>query len=958
VVTQQEHVYVDDDGKVRLNRELEMASLPDPLTTVKVYPLQRTLLQQAASVQSKVQACPPDNDGQPRERSEAPQAFENEAQEFAAMHQLEERFLVAWAEDNADGVNAISAKARSCIDAAVARMRAEAPDVPPPGLRKWPEEAESFLWSPKIWEKVCKAAAGWAEPGPGVTETEAARGLLWLEASMLNDIIMSVDALCLSGRIVLGGAKRHKKSPPQVLFLRRDLQEQGMAERAYFQSMLISDCTAAFFEIEVHNLPTECDRDIGGLHALVQSTNAELNVTWKAEARRTREGPSTRPLEEQLLRIVRLRELALYALVLLVKQAQSLKLFDTSTLAWLHEVQQGCQMILHKSQLLCEAVSMQTVDASSEDVIRERLELDVKNVEDHLVQLEKVALQVQTKATRQDAAAFLTQCDTDLLRGHLLLHSLEQRLEASGACAAKTTIDLAVKFRLVLHQLMLRTVVVRGQLDLPCMDAADTALSRESVRPGRDIGVHFKRRAQVVEDASSELADPKVADKNAEELLRTETFRRKSTKTRQATQKRAKGKAPVAESRVTEKLTTECEVLLHTESVSPAAAPLPCGQSQPLAEQEPAQAEQLVQVSEACSAFLREGRRAYLHSVQRATGATCALDCNRREVVIRGATGAVAAAVAKIEELRAEWMELDASLWVVTRATRSSPEGHISLLVHEAGCHVQVDRENPRVRLAGTETQVQQAQLLLARMLEDCGEQCINTHLDCSKLQAIVGDCIGDSTAVQAQVRPFVKNGVASMVQLLGDARQVAAVAERLQQSLQQMSPVMTSDSKSTCTEAPGKLRSTSSSPSVSGVGEHISGSGMIRTPSTWSLASDAPPFEEELDTFAPPFHQSGQDTEMNAAGDRRSASDRVVGHATAMQLMQANPGARILIGPPDSQGSVAVQPSSAEVHSSLPAQLQAHAEPSSQDPYWLPAADDPNRIESMMKRLQALLYA
>eukprot|EP00971_Amphidinium_carterae_P279603 5550611-Amphidinium_carterae.1 len=36
-------------------------------------------------------------------------------------------------------------------------------------------------------------------------------------------------------------------------------------------------------------------------------------------------------------------------------------------------------------QLLCalpEAVSMQTVDASSEDVIRERLELDVKNVED------------------------------------------------------------------------------------------------------------------------------------------------------------------------------------------------------------------------------------------------------------------------------------------------------------------------------------------------------------------------------------------------------------------------------------------------------------------------------------------------------------------------------------------------------------------------------------------------
>eukprot|EP00971_Amphidinium_carterae_P169888 3366122-Amphidinium_carterae.1 len=88
---------------------------------------------------------------------------------------------------------------------------------------------------------------------------------------------------------------------------------------------------------------------------------------------------------------------------------------------------------------------------------------------------------------------------------------------------------------------------------------------------------------------------------------------------------------------------------------------------------------------------------------------------------------------------------------------------------------------------------------------------------------------------------------------------------------------------------------------------------------------------------------QRGQDTEMNAAGDRRSASDRVVGHATAMQLMQANPGARILIGPPDSQattsyivtacvaacdvqlnspcctqGSVAVQPSSAEAQSHI----------------------------------------
>jgi hypothetical protein len=335
----------------------DAACLPDHNATKRVFPLERLASrkteQQEAGLASLYEQLTLADDLPSSLAKQEPQPG-SDAEEYAALLILEERLLVAWVEDSADATTEISLEARSRIDAMVARLRILAPYEAPPGLKEWPAEP-IHQWSCRIWEKICRGASSlqvWTMPGPDATEDEVMRSLLWAEVSTLQEIVLSLDAIRFArqGRVSLGSTSHERLG--QVSHIGASVSDVVEAERTYYLALLNSSDLDELFSYEIEDLPSECDTDVGCLHAFIQTTNAELNSVWLQQRQQI-----LSKNEAVLWRIVRLRELALSALFLLLKQTQATKVIDGVILEWLQQVQQGSCKIVQKSKILCEAAS-------------------------------------------------------------------------------------------------------------------------------------------------------------------------------------------------------------------------------------------------------------------------------------------------------------------------------------------------------------------------------------------------------------------------------------------------------------------------------------------------------------------------------------------------------------------------------------------------------------------------
>jgi hypothetical protein len=483
----------------------EAACLPDPNATEKLFPLERLATRKTEEIGLALQLP-----GQDQGSS----AAWSDAEEYASLLILEERLLVSWVEDSAEAIGEIMVEARRRIDAMVARLAKLAPADAPPGLKEWPTE-HIQQWSTRTWEKICRGSSSlqvWASPGPDATEEEVMRSLLWAEVSTLQEIVLSMDAIRFSrqGRVFLGSTlqqptgKLGKEGRVQVAHLGATVSDVVEAERTYYSTLLGGTDLDDFFSCEVEDLPSECDPDIGCLHAFVQTTNAELNSVWLTQRHQilasgeasTEDAHKQSPnpeREAQMWRIVRLRELALSALFLLLKQAQGTKLLDGVFLEWLQEVQQGCRTVIQKSKILCEAASaVAGLPGGGETAITEAVEqlgVRLDEASNCLEALHQSAAKKKVDAAEvKHAEEQLASCDMHTLFGNLALLALERQSEASVKSPSRRLVSAMRRVRQGLHSLTLKTMLIRARFDLPLDDASAT-FNMESQRRGRKMRV-------------------------------------------------------------------------------------------------------------------------------------------------------------------------------------------------------------------------------------------------------------------------------------------------------------------------------------------------------------------------------------------------------------------------------------------------------------------------------------
>jgi hypothetical protein len=546
----------------------DAACLPDAHAKEKQFPLERLANRKKEEIGLALFGQQLPADPMPQALVEPPLNLTamSDAEEYAALLVLEERLLVAWVEDSAEAITELTVEARRHIDAMVARLAVLAPDEAPPGLKEWPTEAIP-QWSCRVWEKICRGASSlqvWATPGPDATEEEIMRNLLWAEVSTLQEIVLSLDAIRFTrqGRVVLGngaqpGCRPQQERFAQVALLGATLSDVVEAERTYFSTLLSSSELDEFFSGEVEDLPSECDTDIGCLHAFVQTTNAELNSVWLTTRQQILSNA-----EAQLWRIVRLRELALSSLFLLMKQTQGTKVVDGDFLEWLQQVQYGCRLIIQKSRILCEATSaVAGLPGGGENAIIEAVEKLTKVLDDASSSLQSLpggsnaqnedtdTPEVDTKLVEEQLAA----CDMHSLSGNLVLLALERQLESSVTPASRRLSAAMRKVRQGLHSLTLKTMLIRARFDLPLDDASATFTS-ESQRRGRKVRVLGRSPRKAIVNSTSmqaatctsapsledTLAEEAEAEAKAKELLKSEDMAKvkKDSKRKKQKQKR------------------------------------------------------------------------------------------------------------------------------------------------------------------------------------------------------------------------------------------------------------------------------------------------------------------------------------------------------------------------------------------------------------------------------------
>jgi len=546
----------------------DAACLPDAHAKEKHFPLERLADRKKEEIGLALFGQPMLGEPTPQADVDKTPSFtaNSDAEEYSALLVLEERLLVAWVEDATEAITELTFEARRHIDAMVARLAVLAPDEAPPGLKEWPTEPIA-QWSCRAWEKICRGASSlqvWATPGPDATEDEIMRNLLWAEVSTLQEIVLSLDAIRFTrqGRVALGngqqpGSKPQQERFAQVALLGTTVSDVVEAERTYFTALLASSELDEFFSGEVEDLPSECDSDIGCLHAFVQTTNAELNSVWLTQRQQILSNA-----EAQLWRIVRLRELALSSLFLLIKQTQGTKVVDGVFLEWLQQVQYGCRLIIQKSRILCEATSaVAGLPRGGEAAIIEAVEQLTKVLEDASSSLQ---LLHQGNEKSEDLEAVdlkqveeqLATCDMHSLSGNLVLLALERQLESSVSPASRRLSAGMRKVRQGLHSLTLKTMLIRARFDLPLDDASATFTS-ESQRRGRKMRVlgRTPRRAVMnsagtqaangqnaasLDDTFDEAAEAE-AEAKAKELLKSEDLakQKKDSKKKKQRQKRS-----------------------------------------------------------------------------------------------------------------------------------------------------------------------------------------------------------------------------------------------------------------------------------------------------------------------------------------------------------------------------------------------------------------------------------
>lgn len=887
----------------------DVACLPDLCAPEKRLPLERLTVRKTEELGAALLQGP---------WAEAPRA--SEAEDYAALLVLEERLLVAWVEDCAEAVGTLAAEARRRIDAMVLRLRAAAPEEPPPGLREWPPEPAA-QWPGRTWERICRGAAqlqGCAMPAPQATEAEVARSLLWAEVSTLQEIVLSLDAICLNrqSRVTLDGVRAGPRASGAArdvvltMHLGARLGDVAEAERAHYTVLLQSDELNELFSREVEDLPSECDSDVAGLHALVQTTNAELNAVWVSQRSAVLAGE-----DKQLWRVVRLRELALAAPFLLVKQTQGTKVVDGLALEWLQQVQQGCHLVLQKSQILCEAASAVVgPPAGGEEAIAAALEELVRSLEVAAASLEELHCSASSEGTgacdaaAEEAERVLNTCDLHTLSGNLLALALERQLEASAVPASHRIAKGMRAVREGLHRLTPKAMLVRACFDLPLVEDTVATFASESQRRGRKLrllGRNSRRPpagpANRLEPShgSKEEADPAgreaaaaAAEAQAMALLRSEDqarVKKDSKKSRQRTKKQGQSAVPCAQAElraagastasvsardcsgsakeksgrhegIGEKLDSGGADARHCEKIvvgRPLGGPLepeeeaaPDGDTKLEDKQE---VKERLLLERGPFELLAERRKARLLEIGAASGARCTLDRLERSVQLSGSAAAVAAAHKLVAELCVEWVQVAEPVWTVLLQGRDSPGGHLSRLQKEARCRVVVDRASARVRVAGTLAQVEAAQSWLWRLHEDCDcvQLWLGPHVDAP--EALAAEAEAGSPSVRVDVQRQCCGGYSARVQ--GLTREVLRAVETVRAAALQ-SPTLTGSTAAAdglSEESGGSSNSAGSNLGRAGQGPLpgvAAGCGYdsgARTPSDWGDGGEAPAQERLL---------------------------------------------------------------------------------------------------------------
>eukprot|EP00930_Biecheleria_cincta_P027510 TRINITY_DN19314_c0_g1_i1.p1 TRINITY_DN19314_c0_g1~~TRINITY_DN19314_c0_g1_i1.p1 ORF type:complete len:1890 (+),score=348.77 TRINITY_DN19314_c0_g1_i1:52-5670(+) len=460
-----------------------------------------------------------------------------EAEEFFTLLLFEERLLVAWVQESEEAVEIIAGAAQKQIDFLIAMLRESAPDHPPTGLKEWPQE-----FSGRMWEKISRAASAhsWAAD---ITEAEVTRNLIWAEISNMQDIVLSMAMIrVLHGRSTLRldvSDCSNSISHPQVACLAESLLEVVHAERSCCVDMSSSPRMDEFFSHEVPDLPSDCDVDIAQLHAMVQTVNAELNSVWKSHRQALQDGDET-----QHLRVIRMRELAMAAPLLLIKQMQFARSDDALQLGWLQHIQQGCREILHKSKLLCEFISTvaglpaelrdeDAVAAIVEDLV-ERLDGASDSLAKLLAAKRDAEIGGSEPPSTDEAEEILSMCDRYTLQCSILSLALERQLQASVKQASSRIAASLKATREKLHVLTPRVLLVRILFELPIGEDLTDPFEKTSHRRGKKLRLIGRGRTRMCDregvvaedDAVTMEAASQAADK-ASALLELEDAKEK-----------------------------------------------------------------------------------------------------------------------------------------------------------------------------------------------------------------------------------------------------------------------------------------------------------------------------------------------------------------------------------------------------------------------------------------------
>eukprot|EP00928_Gymnodinium_smaydae_P041081 TRINITY_DN27815_c0_g1_i1.p1 TRINITY_DN27815_c0_g1~~TRINITY_DN27815_c0_g1_i1.p1 ORF type:complete len:1835 (-),score=414.23 TRINITY_DN27815_c0_g1_i1:114-5618(-) len=772
----------------------EAACLPDLEATEKQFPLERLVAQKSEELGLALRKLPGATSSETPSAGlilEAAGKAWEESEEYATLLLMEERLLVAWVEDFSEGVVAIAAEARRRLDAAVERLRAAVAAQgsadggdPPPGLKEWPSEPAE-QWSGRLWEKVCRGAAAlqaWALPAPNTSDTKVAQGLVWAEITTLQDIVLSLDVIRFNfhGHCVLRGTVEPCSSGdlegptvlgPRSTILGATFGDVAAAERRHYTALLSGDSLDPFFGEEIEDLPGDCDEEVAGLNALVQTTNAELNSLWRLQRQALLAGE-----EAQFWRAVRLRELSLSALFLLVKQAQASTKFSYGLeLEWLQHVQRGCVFILRKSQLICEAASVlagtEITDEEAAISSAEELAAQLAASSSHL---EELIGAVGDESSKGKAEEELVVSDRSTLFGSLRLLALERQLEASATAPPRALTKAMKAIRGSLHTLTTRAMRARSVFDLPLVDDAASTFAAGNQRRGRKLrnapGRHSRRSATAQQDepgpggsvaiengaknAERLLADEAAAEAEAKALLRLEdcaaaaaASKAAKRRQRQAAKKSNGAKVQAEPTSIVDTKATiiekekEVEVFAEKAGLTPLECKLVAKslaqeeyRDEPEAESFPdsssgkgadekteADADETLLLERGPFELLHRCRRARLLELQTLTGARCTLDRVGQAVRLQGAAAAVALAREHISELCSEWVSVD-GLQEYCDLFLTQGQGNVNLarLQRETRCGATADAERPRVRVAGTPEEVAAAK---EWMLHFCCEQ-------------------------------------------------------------------------------------------------------------------------------------------------------------------------------------------------------------------------------------------